>query len=164
MKGPFSFLIFIVKEVPLAKFTKTVLILGLFISITARSEELKPFCSDTCTSYTEGTQENPTAWRHCCIRHDFLYWKGGTKEERLRADQELRSCVRATGNPLVARIMYRGVRIFGGPGFPTSYRWGYGWSRLRPYGAFSPEEAFVVDQLSPEDPEAVPLCTNAEDL
>jgi hypothetical protein len=75
--------------------------------------------------------------------HDLAYWRGGTADERVKADQELRSCVAAaSGNQKLANLMFGGVRAGGGPYFLTPYRWGYGWSFGRGHQALSePEEA-----------------------
>ena len=60
----------------------------------------------------------------CCDTHDMAYFEGGTAEERKIADIELMRCVAARGRPVVAFIMYCGVRTFGAPLWPTRLRWG----------------------------------------
>jgi hypothetical protein len=49
----------------------------------------------------------------CCSMHDIDYDKGGTKQERKKADQYLRDCIKAHGHPYKAYIYYMGVRLFG---------------------------------------------------
>src|SRR5262245_42851965 len=44
------------------------------------------FTTDGCSVWPDGS------WRECCLVHDVAYWCGGP-EERVRADQDLRSCV-----------------------------------------------------------------------
>lgn len=69
--------------------------------------------------------------RHCCIRHDEKYWYGGSCEQRLQADVELRDCVWECGDnrlerfvfKIVGWIMYFAVRIGGTPKFPFPWRW-----------------------------------------
>jgi len=87
------------------------------------SEPLPPhnFDSDGCSCWPDGY------WVECCIKHDLLYWIGGTREERKRADLELKKCVLDKGHPIVARMMYFGVRLGGVWWLPTSFRWGFGW-------------------------------------
>jgi hypothetical protein len=88
----------------------------------------------------DGTLAQQSLWVNCCIRHDLAYWKGGTYEERLAADQALEACVARVGEPEIARLMLAGVRVGGAPYFPTSYRWGYGWPYLRGYKALTDAE------------------------
>lgn len=95
-------------------------------------------------------------WESCCVEHDRVYHAGGLSETsaqasvqaRLRADQRLRHCVIETGTartaPLsahyglseaqiadiyrvIADLMYRSVRLGGGPCTGLPWRWGYGW-------------------------------------
>lgn len=37
----------------------------------------------------------PPPWEGCCLAHDEAYRRGGTAQERLSADKELRRCVTA---------------------------------------------------------------------
>ena len=106
----------------------------------AIGSELKPFTTDGCSSFPDGTIEQQSLWVNCCIRHDLAYWKGGTYDERLEADEGLESCVATIGEPKIASIMLAGVRVGGSPFFPTHYRWGYGWPYPRGYKALSPDE------------------------
>jgi hypothetical protein len=101
---------------------------------------LKPFTSDGCSDFPEGTIENPSLWTSCCIAHDEKYWAGGTYMERWLADIELRECVRSLGESRIAEIMFVGVRMGGSPFFYTPFRWGYGWKKLRGYTPLRTEE------------------------
>ena len=82
------------------------------------------FNSDGCSWFPEGD------WHECCVQHDFLYWSsrttGGGYRARKKADQALRRCVASRGHPVIAWIMYIGVRIGGSPIWPTKFRWGCG--------------------------------------
>lgn len=90
---------------------------------------------------------NSDDWCDCCLEHDIAYWQGGTKEQRLRADGELRDCVlKKTGNQTLAEAMYQGVRFGGSPYFYNWYRWGYGWSYKRKYQELTPEEQALVNE------------------
>ena len=63
----------------------------------------------------------------CCDVHDFLYWAGGAEADRLRADRQLRDCMRAkvahegwakrAAMRWVSWRYYRYVRRFGGSHF-----------------------------------------------
>lgn len=121
------------------------------LSVTATAEEIKPFTSDGCSAFPDGTLEQKQLWLACCTAHDFSYWQGGTYEERLVADQELKQCVAAVGEPEIAKLMLVGVRVGGSPYFPTSFRWGYGWSYPRLYKALSPEEKAQINALKNND-------------
>lgn len=89
--------------------------------------ELRKFKSDGCTLFFEGTPSNPCLWYEDCREHDLAYWKGGTREERKQADLKLREGIREKGKPVVAFLMYAGVRMGGTPWLPTPWRWGFGW-------------------------------------
>jgi len=112
-------------------FTSLFLILSLF-SCSA-SKQIKPFTTDACSCYPEGPKSDPKAWEHCCISHDSLYWKGGSRRERKTADSLLCDCVLKSGYPKRAKEIYRGTRFGGGAWLPTPWRWGYGWSYGRGY-------------------------------
>ena len=110
------------------------------LSSVGLAAELKPFTTDGCSSFPDGTVEQQSLWIVCCIRHDLAYWKGGTYAQRLKADQSLHHCVAQVGEPEIAKIMLAGVRVGGSPYFPTPYRWGYGWPYPRGYKALSEDE------------------------
>lgn len=112
------------------------------VVISGCSSALKPFTSDGCSSFPDGTLEQGELWLQCCVEHDRAYWQGGTYANRLEADQELRACVEQVGEPEIAVLMLAGVRVGGSPLWPTSFRWGYGWSYPRWYGKLT------VDELS----------------
>lgn len=116
------------------------LLLSLLFPAISVADELKPFTTDGCSAFPDGTFNQQSLWVECCIQHDIAYWKGGTYEERLKADKKLEACVTDIGQPGIASIMLNGVRAGGSPYFPTSYRWGYGWPYLRGYKAFSPQD------------------------
>ncbi len=118
-------------------------ILMVFPSLVFGSE-LKLFTTDGCSSFPDGTVKQQSLWINCCIKHDLAYWKGGSYDERLVADQALQLCVSEVGESDIANIMLAGVRVGGSPYFPTSYRWGYGWPYLRGYKPLTNEEKSQV--------------------
>ena len=101
----------------------------IFIQVYVRenTNTIKPFTSDGCSVFPDGTYKEKDLWLACCVAHDYAYWQGGTYTERLAADKDLKQCVQEVGKPNIANIMLAGVRVGGSPLFPTSYRWGYGW-------------------------------------
>ena len=110
--------------------------------------EIAPFSSDGCSSFPDRSPVGRADWCGCCLAHDLAYWRGGTADERLAADEALRHCVQArTGSAELADVMFAGVRIGGGPYLQTSYRWGYGWSQRSPYQALTAEEEAQVKLL-----------------
>ena len=117
-------------------------------SLVAATEGLKPFESDGCSVFPDGTVEQKELWLDCCVEHDFAYWKGGTYNDRVGADQRLKECVAAVGQPEIAELMLAGVRVGGSPYFPTKFRWGYGWPYFRGYKPLTAEELKLVDKLS----------------
>ena len=113
------------------------------------SSQLNAFTSDGCSSWPDGTRENPNAWLKCCYEHDREYWLGGSEEKRESADQDLKSCVKKTFSNFMGILMYMGVRMGGSPSYETSYRWGYGWSYDRGYVSLTEEEYNFAQNLSP---------------
>lgn len=116
-------------------FLSTVLLAG-----SASADMLVPFTSDGCSAFPDGTFEQNELWLECCRAHDFAYWQGGTYAERLQADEALETCVAGVGEPEIARLMLTGVRVGGSPFWPTTFRWGYGWSYPRFYGPLTEDE------------------------
>ena len=118
----------------------TFVFLIFFISFYVNAENIKPFTSDGCSSFPDGTFEHNQLWLSCCTAHDYAYWQGGTYQERLVADKELQQCVAKIGEPHIANLMLAGVRVGGSPYLPTSFRWGYGWSYPRWYKVLTDAE------------------------
>ena len=113
--------------------------------------ELKPFSSDGCSLFPDGSPIDATDWCDCCYVHDIAYWKGGTAEERETADRALERCVaQKTGDENLARVMYEGVKFGGSPYFYNWYRWGYGWSYDRKYQPLTAAEQERADTLLAE--------------
>lgn len=82
-------------------------------------------CSGGMSKTWRALTGSPPPWEGCCDAHDQPYAKGGTRAEREHADRELRYCVACQGYPLVAFLMYWGVRVGGHPLLPTPWRWGF---------------------------------------
>ncbi|MCG9760934.1 MULTISPECIES: hypothetical protein [Pseudoalteromonas] len=118
----------------------------LFASSHGSADELKPFTSDGCSAFPDGTLAQNELWLSCCTAHDLAYWKGGTAIERENADIALQKCVAAVGQEEVATLMLAGVRLGGLPYFPTPFRWGYGWSYPRRYAELTAEEIEQVNK------------------
>jgi hypothetical protein len=114
-------------------------------------EALSPFTTDGCSRFPDRSPLGKSDWCGCCVQHDLAYWRGGSAEARLWADNELSACVqRSSGNKALAGLMFNGVRAGGGPYFHTSYRWGYGWTFGKGYAALTPEEVALADKLEQE--------------
>ncbi len=119
----------------------------VFVTETWAADALKPFRSDGCSSFPDGTIQQNTLWLRCCYQHDLSYWQGGTKLQRMVADYDLQQCVNAVGEPTIAKLMLAGVRVGGSPYFPTTYRWGYGWPYMRGYKPLDANEKIQVQQM-----------------
>ena len=124
------------------------------VSGCAVSAALKPFTTDGCSEFPDGTPSHKTLWLSCCTEHDKTYWQGGTYDQRLQADKALRRCVASLGEPGIAALMLAGVRVGGSPYWPTRFRWGYGWPWPRGYGALTAEEQEQVRQMLPREPDS----------
>lgn len=122
----------------------------LLLPPSALSTEIRPFKSDGCSSFPDGTFLNNELWLPCCVAHDYAYWKGGTIRERVAADEALRQCVASLGEPEIAKLMLAGVKVGGTPYLPTSFRWGYGWPFPRGYQALSEEDLKKIENLKEE--------------
>jgi hypothetical protein len=125
-------------------------LIGVLYSPSLYADELKPFTSDGCSAFPDGTFTQKELWLSCCTAHDYSYWQGGTYTQRKEADKALQSCVAAVGEPEIATLMLAGVRVGGSPFWPTRFRWSYGWSYPRFYGELSEEELKQTQALSVE--------------
>jgi hypothetical protein len=126
-------------------------LLLLALGACAAKPALRPFYSDGCSLFPDGTPGDPRRWCDCCYVHDLAYWRGGTEDERLAADTALRACVlEKTGDARLASAMFEAVRLGGAPVFPNWYRWGYGWPYGRGYAPLSEAEAAQVAERRAE--------------
>ena len=119
-------------------------------SVSVSARELKPFESDGCSAFPDGTFAQNELWLSCCTAHDYAYWKGGTYKEREEADLLLEACVADVGEPEIARLMLAGVRVGGSPIWPTQFRWGYGWPYPRLYSPLTEEEQMQIMAMERE--------------
>lgn len=125
----------------------------VLISSLAFSGEAKKVENTLRSFTTEGCSVIPDfQMTDCCILHDLAYWKGGSSEDRLKADQDLASCVAEKSNSLFGSMFYLGVRLGGSPDYLTGYHWGYGWKYTRPYRSLSNEEMKQVKAMMPSSP------------
>lgn len=112
------------------------------------SDKLIPLETDFCTNFPEGTKENPTQWKHCCMIHDMYFWAGGTKDDRLNADLELRACIADTGAKRIAELMFYSVRL--GSYSPIKYskkKWNHGWEGRKDFQRLTSGD---IDQIKTE--------------
>ncbi|MBN8430413.1 FAD-binding oxidoreductase [Microbulbifer salipaludis] len=116
----------------------------LALSCCAEAAEIAPFTSDGCSAFPDGTIKQEALWLACCRAHDYAYWKGGSYEDRVAADDALKACVASTGEEEIANLMLAGVRIGGSPYLPTNFRWGYGWPMGRGYKPLTPAEQEAI--------------------
>lgn len=133
------------------------LLLASFVasfSNPSAANSLKPFATDGCSLWLDGTPEQPNLWRHCCVAHDLAYWQGGTKEQRKQADEEILACVKQAQGSGMANYIYGNVRWGGSPYWMSNYRWGYGWDYLdgmwpRGYKVPTAEEQALINAQMP---------------
>ncbi len=118
------------------------------ILMSCNSNVIKPFTSDGCSAFPDGTLVQRELWLSCCTAHDRAYWKGGTYDERLQADKDLQACVEEVGEQEVALLMLAGVRVGGTPFLPTTFRWGYGWPYPRGYSELKAGELEQVKNVT----------------
>jgi hypothetical protein len=123
---------------------KWIIIFSLFLMIEAcqysGAELIKPYATDGCSKFPDGTRAHRDLWLKCCTEHDKKYWAGGSYAERANADLELRACVQSVGEPAIAELMLAGVRVGGSPWWPSTFRWGYGWPYTHGYKVLTQDE------------------------
>ena len=95
-----------------------------------------PFVTDGCTMWWD--EWNNVSLPEACLFHDLAYWLGGSDDDRYDADIRLFDDLCDLGLPLMAHVMFAGVRAFGLPHFKRAAEehWGYGWN----------EEEWVIDE------------------
>ena len=123
----------------------------LLLAGCAGHRGLKPFVTDGCSWFPDGTCEQKDLWKECCESHDRTYWVGGTRAERTEADRLLKKCVAEVGAPKTAALMRVGVWFGGTPYLPMYFRWGFGWPYLRGYKALTTEERQEVEKRLAEE-------------
>lgn len=133
--------------------SSVLLIIPFTLLVGCGSKTIKPFASDGCSSFPDGTFEQSELWLQCCVTHDLAYWKGGTYDDRVKADQELKMCVEEVGEPEIAVLMLAGVRVGGSPLWPTKFRWGYGWSYPKWYGKLTADQLAQIRKQEVEAPD-----------
>jgi hypothetical protein len=106
-------------------------ILLIFVGTVAHAQVLKPFVSDGCTMYPDGTRDEPKKWRHCCFEHDLRYWFGGTKTEQKIADLRLKQCVTNAAGDFQGNLMYTGIRLGHLSPIKSKWHWNWGWRQKR---------------------------------
>lgn len=118
----------------------------LLVAGLGHTSELQPFVSDGCSVFPDGAPSEKKLWRSCCVDHDRAYWQGGTRSERMIADEALRECVDGVGAPKVAALMKIGVWFGGTPYLPFHFRWGFGWPYPRGYKALTEVERAMIER------------------
>ena len=90
---------------------------------------------------------------YICERHDQRYYYGGSKEDRIDADQEMLTSMEIHGIPRGFRTAaYRAVRMWGGPSWQTSgVSWAYGGEHFQ-YGV----RALIQREIVPSEPAQAP--------
>jgi len=127
---------------------KYVLIFLILLTNHALSNELKPFITDYCTMFVDGTPTNPNLWKHCCIEHDIHYWYGGSLKDQDITDLKLKSCVEAAAGTYWADIIYLGVRAGHYSPVKNVHKWSWGWEQQRKKIEISDKEKlYVIEEI-----------------
>lgn len=122
----------------------TALFVMTFVPSLKAELSLKPFKTDGCTLFIDGTNKAPGLWRHCCVEHDLRYWFGGSKEDMDATDVRLKSCVEKVAGSTWANIIYTGVRTGHHSPIKNKTQWNWGWSKKRNYQTLSKEEITIA--------------------
>lgn len=116
------------------------------IDASTLQNRLQSFLTDGCP-HIQGSISYPKEdqWKLCCVEHDKAYWKGGSIEERQKADSDLHACITERGAPEAARLIYYSIRS--AHKNPMSLPWGYGWILPRNSAPHSPHEIAEVKKM-----------------
>jgi hypothetical protein len=150
-------MIFLVRTIVLSALI-TVFQLATPVAAQARMGTLKPYVTDGCTGFAEGTKKDPNLWAHCCAEHDLRYWFGGSDDDMDYADLSLRACVREVAGEKWARIIYDGVIAGHSSPIKNKYHWSWGWKPKRKNLPLTEDEIdYVKVELHrlPMDPESI---------
>lgn len=125
------------------------ILLTLFIQTSAFADNTKlvPFQTDYCTGIPEGTLQNPSAWKNCCLKHDMFFWAGGDKSDRDESDLALRNCVEEKGYPKIAWVIYHAVRL--GSYSPIKFenkKWNFGWPGRPEHQKLTSEDIDMIER------------------
>jgi hypothetical protein len=128
-------------------------LLTLICSQVFANDNLTSFTSDGCTLSPDGTPAQPNLWRECCVEHDLWFWGGGTKEQRILADNNLKSCIAEKSSRFISAIYLFGVQVGRLSPFKIkNKKWGNGWihsSKRENYFTLSKEQvSLILDQLN----------------
>jgi len=58
-----------------------VVLLGAILS-SCGGHGIKPFTSDGCSAFPDGTLKQRELWLSCCTAHDIAYWKRGLLQRK----------------------------------------------------------------------------------
>jgi hypothetical protein len=117
------------------------------LSVEAQSpSQLKPFETDGCTMFLDGTKEKPELWKHCCTYHDLRYWYGGTLKDQDQSDLKLKQCVEKVAGTKWANLIYTGVRAGHYSPIKNKYAWAWGWNPKRDKDPLSSADLIYVKQ------------------
>lgn len=90
----------------------------------------KTFKQDGCTLFPDSILGSD--FKEACLKHDIVYWYGGTETEKDLADQTLKKEAAETGiiGYLLQVPFYLGVHYFGNTWLTKFFdaNWGFGWN------------------------------------
>lgn len=127
---------------------KLLTVFSIFMIVpTVQAElKLKPFETDGCTLFIDGTPKAPGLWRNCCVEHDLRYWFGGSQEDMDATDLTLKSCVSKVAGPTWANLIYTGVRTGHHSPIKNKTQWNWGWVKKREYKKLTNQEIDIVKE------------------
>lgn len=127
---------------------KYIFIFIIFTINLASANQLKPFVTDFCTMFADGTPSQPTLWRHCCVEHDLHYWYGGSDKDQDEADLKLKACVDEVAGGTWANLIYIGVRAGHYSPIKNAHKWSWGWEAHRENKEICEQEKlYVIEEL-----------------
>lgn len=125
---------------------KLFLVLALLITNLASANQLKPFVTDYCTMFADGTLAKPGLWKNCCLLHDIHYWYGGTEKDMDQTDLKLKSCVNEVAGSTWANLIYSGVRAGHHSPVKNIHKWNWGWETKRDNNELNAQEIIYVQE------------------
>jgi hypothetical protein len=131
-----------------------ILFMSFFCLASAEDFKLRPFFTDGCSGILDTDYVfTGESYVDCCIVHDIAYWKGGTLEEKAKADKDFGICISERVNPLIGSLFEQGVRYGGSDKLDLPWRWGYGWYPKRLAGPLNESDLHQVEKLIPRSSE-----------
>lgn len=104
------------------------LVTGYMANAAGSAKVVRQFCTDGCSN-VGGLNSKYLA---CCVLHDYAYYVGGSADERMNADSNLRMCMQRVDSKSFWPIFRPGIFEMGVSAF-GDVAWGSAWGGSREF-------------------------------